>query len=72
MPNLLAGKEVYPELLQRRATPEAIAREAEGLLQDGDRRSLLVNELERVTTMLGTPGAADRAAAAILNLLAKS
>jgi lipid-A-disaccharide synthase len=71
MPNLLAGKEVYPELLQGQAVPEIIAREAEALLRDGTRRDAMLNDLDRVTASLGAPGAADRAAVAILDLLKK-
>jgi len=71
MPNLLAGKEIYPELLQGRATPETIAREAEDLLRDGARRRAMRKDLEGVTASLGAPGAADRAAAAIVDLLAE-
>jgi len=71
MPNLLAGKEIYPELLQGQATPEAIAREAGALLRDGARRRAMFKELERVTASLGAPGAADRAATSIVDLLAQ-
>lgn len=72
MPNLLAGKAVYPELLQGRATPDRIAREAETLLRDGARRAAMLADLREVTALLGVPGAADRAATAIANLLERS
>ena len=62
MPNLIAGKEVYPELIQYDATPDRILEQALPLLQD-DRKRLSVQEsLEKVVRELGEPGAAARAA----------
>jgi len=69
MPNILAGKRVYPELLQSAATPEAIAREASDLLHSEERRLGMVADLERVIESLGGSGAYRRAAEAILRLL---
>ena len=65
MPNLLAGKRVYPELIQDAATPTAIAQETLQLCQPNDFQALM-QDLERVVLSLGPPGATDRAAAAIL------
>jgi lipid A disaccharide synthetase len=69
MPNLLAGKRVYPELLQSAATPEGLARAALELLRSSDARQAMVAELERVRSALGSGGAYRRAAEAIVRLL---
>jgi lipid-A-disaccharide synthase len=69
MPNILAGKRVYPELLQSAATPEAIAREASDLLRNESRRRSMAADLERVIGSLGGSGAYRRAAEAIVRLL---
>ena len=69
MPNLLADREIYPEFIQDAATPENVANAALSILQDPSRSSKIREELVQVTRSLGTPGAARRAARAILNTL---
>ena len=69
MPNLLAGETVYPEFIQHDATPENLARAALELLQDETRRRSIKAQLAKIITSLGEPGAAGRAAAAVLSLL---
>jgi lipid-A-disaccharide synthase len=66
MANLLAGKTVVPELIQRDATPERAAAEAARFLDDAQYAASARAELLAVRRSLGTPGAADRAAAAVL------
>jgi lipid-A-disaccharide synthase len=68
MPNLLAGKTVYPEFLQYDLTAENLAKAALDLLQNESRRAEMKAELGRVVASLGEPGAAGRAAEAILSL----
>jgi lipid-A-disaccharide synthase len=70
MPNLLAGETVYPEFIQREATPENISEAALKLLQDAGQRNKIKQQLTRMVSTLGEPGAAGRAADAILNLFA--
>lgn len=66
MPNLLADAEVFPEFIQDAASPDNIARAALALLKDvARRRQIKVRSAEIVST-LGPPGAAKRAARAIL------
>jgi lipid-A-disaccharide synthase len=69
MPNLLAGKEVYPEFIQNAATPENIADAALELLQNESRRVKIKTQLANVVASLGGPGASTRAAGAIVGLL---
>ena len=68
MPNLLANEEVFPEFLQNAATPENISRAALELLQDESRRTKIKSQLAKIVSSLGEPGAAGRAATAILSL----
>lgn len=65
-PNLLAGKEVVPELLQRHATGEAIASRVWPLLNEGEERTRMISELTAVRASLGSPGAAARVAQVVL------
>ena len=68
MPNLLAGETVYPEFIQNDATPENLSRAALELLQDESRRTKIKAQLAKIIASLGEPGAAGRAARAILSL----
>jgi len=69
LPNLLAGHAVMPELLQDQAEPGVLARLALDLLSAPDRLAGMRRELDEVVGRLGAPGAARRAAHAILGLL---
>jgi lipid-A-disaccharide synthase len=60
--NLLAGRSLVPELLQREATPERMAAELSKLLEDGSARAEQLRGLEEVRAALGTPGAPRRVA----------
>jgi lipid-A-disaccharide synthase len=68
MPNLLAGETVYPEFVQHDATPENLSRAALELLQDESRRTKIKTQLAKIISSLGEPGAAGRAANAVLSL----
>jgi lipid-A-disaccharide synthase len=69
MVNLVAGERIVPELIQEAFTPEAVAREALALLTDRDRRAAMRQGLADVRRRLGSSGASDRAAAAILQVV---
>lgn len=69
MPNILAGEELFPEFIQHRATASNLARAARLFLEDVGLRESLGRKLGKVILQLGSPGAADRAAAAIGGLL---
>ena len=69
MANLVAGEPIAPELIQFQATPERIADEARRLLESPERRRWMQQRLREVRDRLGPPGAAARAAEAILEVL---
>jgi lipid-A-disaccharide synthase len=69
MPNIVAGHEVVPELLQGAVTPERIAAAARPLLDDATRRAETIQDLREVRRRLGRGGAAGRAAAMAVELL---
>jgi len=70
LPNLLADREIVPELLQERMTPDAIAAEVLGLLDDPARREAMRADLRGVAAGLGPSGALERAADEVMRALA--
>lgn len=69
MVNLIAGKRVVPELVQKDFTPERVAQEAFRLLDSPQARAEMQSGLAEVRTKLGPPGAIDRAADIIAAML---
>jgi len=69
MPNIIAGEEVVPELVQKRANGEEIAREALLILRSEEKRRSIRRGLRQVRRKLGAPGAARRAAAIVAEML---
>lgn len=67
--NIVAGREIAPELLQYDATAEKIGLKVSEMLSDPTRLAEIRAELGRVKSVLGAPGASLRAAKAILPLL---
>ncbi len=60
--NILAGREVCPELLQNDATPEKMAELVCEITSDGARRDQMLRDLDQVNEGLGEAGALLRAA----------
>jgi lipid-A-disaccharide synthase len=71
MPNILANEPVFPEFIQNAATAENIAEAASDLLQDKALRTKVVEKLGEIARSLGSPGASQRAAKAILSLIGR-
>jgi lipid-A-disaccharide synthase len=69
MANLIAGREVVKELIQRDFRPEAVARETLALLDDRGRRDRVREGLAEVRARLGRPGASARAASLVAEIL---
>jgi lipid-A-disaccharide synthase len=69
MPNLIAGRQIVPELIQGAARASAIADAAEAILVDGERARVMRADLAAVRAALGAGGAAERAAQLALELL---
>lgn len=67
--NLLAGREIVPELLQNRLLPDRLARELSRLLDDPAESARMSADLAAVRRELGGPGASDRAAELVLEQL---
>lgn len=70
MVNLIAGREVVPELIQKDFTAERLAAETLRLLRDPAAVVAMRANLAEVRDRLGPPGAVERAADAITALLA--
>jgi lipid-A-disaccharide synthase len=62
MVNLIAGKQVVPELIQEQFTPAAVTREVRRLLGSVEAREEMKLELAKVRARLGPGGAIERAA----------
>ncbi len=67
--NLVAGREVVPELIQGDVSPAGLAREAARLLTAGPEREKVIRELGKVKEMLGPGGASKRTAAWALEMM---
>ena len=69
MPNLIAGREVAPELLQNNLTGARLAVEITELLSDAERLQQARADLQEVRQKLGATNASQRAAHVILQSL---
>lgn len=69
MVNLIAGREIVPELMQGAFTPERVAAEALALLEDPAKAKAVRASLAEVRRQLGEPGASARAAAIVAAML---
>jgi lipid-A-disaccharide synthase len=69
MPNLIAGEQVVPELIQDKFTAEAVTEEIARLIDSPDERAAMRADLARVSLRLGPGGAIERAADAFAAML---
>ena len=67
--NLIAGREVVPELAQGRASAKNISKTVWQLLSDEDRRLAIRQDLAMVRETLGGPGASKRAAQIAIKMI---
>jgi lipid-A-disaccharide synthase len=69
MVNVVAGRELVPEFIQHRARPKRVASALMELLRNEERCNVIKEGLREVKTRLGPPGAVDRAANVVIELL---
>jgi lipid-A-disaccharide synthase len=67
--NLVAGKEIAPELIQKDVNPKRIADEALRILKDPSLRQRMAESMAQVRQSLGEPGAAQRAARIVTSMI---
>ena len=66
LPNLIAGKYIVPEFIQFNAKPEKIVRAVQQILKN---REKMLSNIRGIKNKLGTPGAVQRAAQIICDVL---
>jgi len=67
--NLVAGRQVVTEIIQRDVTPERLSQEVLSLLRDDAVRENMIKDLKEVKNALGGSGAAERAADLAMELI---
>jgi lipid-A-disaccharide synthase len=67
--NLVAEKEIAPELIQKDVNPQRIADEALRILRDPILSRKMSASMDEVRRKLGEPGAAQRAAQIVVSLM---
>ncbi len=67
--NIVAGKQIVPELIQGKVKPLPLAVEAAAMFEDPARRQRIRQELSQIQHKLGTPGASGRVADAICKII---
>lgn len=72
IPNILAGEGFVPELIQGKATAQAMSAAVRGLLRRPAEREKMSRRLKDLASLLGPPGAARRAAGEILAAMGMS
>jgi lipid-A-disaccharide synthase len=67
--NIIAGKEVVPEMLQYDATPNALAKKVLEIINDDSNMRKMKEELRKVHLTLGEKGASRRTADAVVRFI---
>ncbi len=67
--NLIAGRQIVPECIQERATPENIAGQALKMFNNPEKLKTMRNELIGIRDILGGSGASERVADIALSML---
>jgi lipid-A-disaccharide synthase len=69
LPNIVAGRNIVPELIQRDARAERIAELAMEILSDAEKRGTMREDLAEARTKLGEKGASERVARIVGEML---
>lgn len=69
LPNIIAGKEIVPELLQNEVTGEAVSQRALTILENPEKQRQIRADLAKVRQALGQSGAVERVANLILRTI---
>lgn len=69
LPNLIAGREIVPELLQHALTPQSLLDELQPLLREEKLRTAMRTACSELRQRLGNEGASRRTAALALELM---
>ena len=76
MVNLIAERDVVPELVQADFTPERVATELRRIIPDGEARTAMIRDFHEVRQRLAASdsgsNASDRAARAVLSVVGQS
>ena len=72
MVNLIAGERIVRELIQDDCTAEAVAAETIRILVEPEYRNRMIDQVAEVRRRLGGPGASERAAEAVLDVVHSS
>jgi lipid-A-disaccharide synthase len=67
--NVVAGKKIVPEFIQKKAIPQKIADEMYDILNDQKRYKTIQGELEKVKGKLGEEGASWKAAQIVMGMM---
>jgi len=70
--NIISGKEVIPELIQKNFNPESIFEKASQILDSSEIRNKMITEFKKIKQELGDKDAASNAAKELEQLLFKS
>ena len=69
LPNLIAGRDIVPELLQTELTPSALTNLSLDFLRNPQKRETQREALQKVHAQLGTAGAAERTADLVFSMI---
>jgi len=69
MANIIAGRTIVPELIQKDVNPERMAKELLAILTDDKRKTQIRKDLSGIREKLGSPGAAERTAQLALEII---
>ena len=69
MANVVAGREIIPELLQGKANPASLASALAPLIRGGEERERALSDLKSVAKSLGGPGASAKVVGVISRVL---